>query len=608
MARHALLCLLFVVSLGSKGLAQNLRGHDDPSAELRRRCDVPCDMGGCEFNGCNTYHVSCRGGGCTIYDSTKPKCEGGGCEFNSCEKPTCGGGGCRFYNSVGGDAPRTEEVIKVKKHATFGEMTPEEIEASFKNSGNGAAAESTPPPVAPMLELEGDTGDVDGFKVADPPNLSISHYETEKAELIKTGQGGVLDASWTVGGRVKGRENIEKEKQLRDLDRWAAELKAEAEKEVELARTEKKKREEESGRIRSEADQEIAQAKRDKERLEQEAQKAADLARQWKEYSEQVEAQAALQKQEAEEAKLQNLRLEALEEEVKRKEEKEKEKEKGKAEDVVVDEVDEGVTATGAKAEARGDLMYVYDADIAFVNRVQILMMLCAVMLTFYVITQTDILPVSLELERMDRIGMAVFFHTLFCQYYLIGTFSSLINPKFGAIAACASWTSGSEAVLLVLKLAYAGTVVVLFLAALGKAEWFCRLFQVCSLLVAADAKIQAAATCPMKYATLGAVMTPYLLGLALYVMSLLIELKIFESKRGIALDVAANEEGNWEAIQLMDDKLVVLLKGMLTFDGVRRKFKTDEEQLDFGAGLGRSGGLSSGGVGEEMKRRRQAV
>ncbi|GMH77709.1 hypothetical protein TL16_g07503 [Triparma laevis f. inornata] len=445
--------------------------------------------------------------------------------------------------------------------------------------------------------MEGDTGGVDGFKVADPPNLSLNHYETEPAELIKTGQDGVLDASWTVGGRVKGRENIEREKQLRDLDRWAAELKAEAEKEVEIARTEKKKREEEANKARTDAGLEVAQVKREKERLEQEAQKAADLARQWKEYSEQVEKQAKEQKEKATEAKVQDEQLELAEEKMIEE----------------VKEVEEAQQTAPAKTAKTAATRYVYDEHIAFVSKVQMLIMLCSALLTFYMITQTDILPIDIATQKLDRIGAVIFFHTFFSQYYLIGTASTIMNPEFGAIASCARWDSGTEAVLIALTFGYVGTVVWLFLAALSKAEWFCRLFQVCSLLVAADAKIQAASSCPMKAVTMRGVLTPYLLGLALYVLSLLIEVKILESRAGLEWGLEAaeggGEEENWEVIQQMDDRLVGLLKALVMFGQPERKQKVEDEE-DGGGGLfshvGGGGGGGGGGVGDFSKRRRQ--
>jgi len=169
-------------------------------------------------------------------------CEGGGCTFSSCENPTCGGGGCTYYNCEGGDAPKVVKVKKFKKNKTFGSMDTDQIEAEFGakkggawEMGEGEEDSMKSPQVAAQ---HSDTGATNGFRI-DSPDIRITNYDREKADTITTGQDGVLDASWTVGGRVQGREDIERMKQIKDLDAWAQDVKKKAELEVKQAREER---------------------------------------------------------------------------------------------------------------------------------------------------------------------------------------------------------------------------------------------------------------------------------------------------------------------------------------------------------------------------------
>ena len=194
-------------------------------------------------------------------------------------------GGCTFVNCEGGDAPRVVVEKRIKKQKQFGSMTAGEIEEQFSKDKDQAGRDQGDLSSLHASSLSSahhsDTGEVDGFHVEDPEALAISNYKQEKPEMIKTGQGGALDASWTVGGRVSGREgehrgprafgvwrklgfvsflqslhwppsnlpaslfffstppDLEKMKQIKDLDAWARDVKEKAMHEVEKARLER---------------------------------------------------------------------------------------------------------------------------------------------------------------------------------------------------------------------------------------------------------------------------------------------------------------------------------------------------------------------------------
>ena len=458
MGKDSILGLAFVLSCVA---AQNLRGNlgpDDPG------CGIPCDMGGCEFNNCNSARVSCKGGGCEIRNSYQPRCQGGGCDYINCEEPNCEGGGCSYFNCKGGDTPKEVEEIKIKKHKTYGEMSAEELEASFRHSA------STPAPTAAaslpkQLKRQQDNGDVDGFRVQEPENLKIKNYETENSELVKTAQGGVLDASWTVGGRVKGRENVEKEKQLRDLDQWAKEVKQEAEKEVEDARKEKKRQQEEMERTHAQAMQEIEKAKRDKDHMEHEAQKAADLARQWKEYSEEIEAQ---QKREAngDGLVLGQGKAEEVKEEVEEK----------------TDAPAAGGTQNGGEAAAVPPSAEEVRMHNGVVNKIMALVIIGASGLTFYTVTtlREVILMDFSNWRALDAVKILTLCHSFFALLHFLLTTCAIIKPNFGSLLLCSPWNLWTGLMLLPLKFGYVLALIMRFLSGTPqKVEWFCRLCQV---------------------------------------------------------------------------------------------------------------------------------
>mmetsp|Transcript_24186 Transcript_24186/g.48100 ORF Transcript_24186/g.48100 Transcript_24186/m.48100 type:complete len:593 (+) Transcript_24186:92-1870(+) len=563
--------------------AQNLRGNlgpDDPG------CFVPCDMGGCEFNNCNSARVSCKGGGCEIRNSYQPRCQGGGCDYINCEEPNCEGGGCTYFNCKGGDAPKEVQEIKIKKQRTYGEMTAEELEASFRQSA------STPAPTAAVprqkqFKRQQDNGDVDGFRVQEPENLRIKNYETENSELVKTGQGGVLDASWTVGGRVKGREKVEKEKQLRDLDQWAKEVKQEAEKEVENARKEKKRQQEEMERTRAQAAEEIEKAKRDKDRMEHEAQKAADLARQWKEYSELIEAQ---QKKEANGDGL--VLGQGQVEEVKEKEEE------------VEAEVEEEETDTPAAEEAAkhndGEAATIpQSAYNGVVNKIMALVIIGASGLAFYAVTTLkDIILVDFsDLLALDAVKILMLNHIFFALLHFLLTICTLIKPDFGSLLLCSPRNLWTGLVLLPLKFGYVLALIMRFLSRTPqKVEWFCRLFQVCALFLVADYQVQSKSLCPTKSTGSGNSTIPYFIGLVAYSLNLLLEVKIFESKMKTWDD--EGEESQDEALLALLLELVPLRRSSMKKDddeerGGERNNLVEEEKKE-------SGGDSS------IKKRRQ--
>ena len=115
-----------------------------------------------------------------------------------------------------------------------------------------------------------------------PKANSEKNYGRLPSETIRTGQGGVLDAAHTVGGRLPSRVNAEDDLRKSDINQWAHGIRDEAIKAL-------KEQEEYSSDL-----------KRTSELKSAEADKAAELARQWKDYAEAVDAQSKSRVEEAE--------------------------------------------------------------------------------------------------------------------------------------------------------------------------------------------------------------------------------------------------------------------------------------------------------------------
>ena len=208
----------------------------------------------------------------------------------------------------GGDAPSTKEPEVWKPAETFERLSQDEKDALFNaptlpnfapprrdtDPDNslpddpldlaGGSSETTPPerPVAPHR----DTNTAGGFNV-ERPDMFAKKYDTLPSEQVKTPTG-VLDAAWTAGGRLPGREHIETTHRIEDLEAWADNLAALAEEKVGEARSEKDKTIQQADTLTSNVNFELRQEREANERQKHEAEKAAALALQWKEYSEQV--------------------------------------------------------------------------------------------------------------------------------------------------------------------------------------------------------------------------------------------------------------------------------------------------------------------------------
>ena len=115
-----------------------------------------------------------------------------------------------------------------------------------------------------------------------PKMNSEKNYGRLPSETIKTGQGGVLDAAYTVGGRIPSRVNAEDDLRKKDVNQWAHGIRDEAAKALT-----------DGSKYANDLQNENKQKKA-------EALQATELARQWKEYAEAVNAQSKSKVDEAE--------------------------------------------------------------------------------------------------------------------------------------------------------------------------------------------------------------------------------------------------------------------------------------------------------------------
>ncbi|GMH62893.1 hypothetical protein TrRE_jg4225 [Triparma retinervis] len=535
----------------------NLRGKGSPD---NPNCWIPCDMGGCEFVGCNSARVSCGGGGCNIISSTEARCEGGGCTFSGCVDPSCGGGGCTFWNSEGGDAPKVVKETRIKRQKTLGQMDPEEIavRAGVGGSGGGGGAEGGRETERDLPKGSiTDTGAANGFLIEDP-NIHARNYDREGADTVKTGQGGVLDASWTVGGRVEGREDVERMKQIEDLDAWARDVKKRAEEEVAKARREKLEADATSEEVARAANKAVEEAMKERERQEHEAMKSAELARQWKDYSEKVEAQA-----------------------------------RGRAEEIDV-----------AKEEA-GELREELErGDIAAASHLLVTLS-SSFVLSYYLVFYVHAGPSFGPSGGFSFPAARLFLHLFFMIFSFINALVTSIIPTVGAALLCAPVRAPPAAALCLLELLYALGAAVGLARERRKYGWFARLYQLAAIVVLLDFKVQARKHCPMYEARFLTCAMPFIVGSVLYGVCVALEAAIFRSLE----EVKGDGDG---ALDERDKKLGELLFDFFKTDGEAwREGKKNEEGLgvgvEMGVGVGgeeekkeAGGGIWAGGDGGE--------
>jgi hypothetical protein len=109
----------------------------------------------------------------------------------------------------GGDSPEVQGTAPPQFGGTFKHMSEQEREDLFNGApGAGEAAEAAEAAEATPMVQHSDSGQ--GLSVA-RPDLKAAKYDTQPAEQIRDGGGHVLDAKWTAGGRLPGREHIEQQ-------------------------------------------------------------------------------------------------------------------------------------------------------------------------------------------------------------------------------------------------------------------------------------------------------------------------------------------------------------------------------------------------------------
>ena len=275
------------------------------------------------------------------------------------------------------------------------------------------------------------------------------------------------------------------------------------------------------------------------------------MARQWKDYSDQIEkkSEAILKKRESEAA---------------------------------------GVHAPGVQAPAKPPQAEeqhpqrvneeVPVVSVQFINQIIAVGMFASMGLSYYMIFHTDVLFGQNDDFDATRHVVPIHLAMINCHsFFLIFTgvngISASIKHEFGAIALCAPWNLWTGLVLLFLFLFYFACTVQCFFNEKYKVGWSCRLAQLCSLIVILDFKIQSHGRCPIQRETFANSALPFLVSCCIFLMSLVVEVKIILAGAIVANTEDSGDLGDEDQAKMRDSKLHLLLLSIFSFD-----YFSDEE------------------------------
>jgi len=502
MASKLLLSIISVCFFIRNAFSQNIRGADPPA------CLTDCDGGGCDYNDCNSNAVACGGGGCTFTNCRNPSCPGGGCEFYSCTNPRCRGGGCSFIGCQGGDTPGGLEVVSEEEeeakggwdgkiHKSWSAMSSSEREEML------SVTTPAPRPESPELDTKRydnvDSGSIDGWEVPLPPKAK--EFKREKIDEVTTGNGGVLDSAWTVGGRVKGREYAEKDRHKVDLDEWANEVSKMAMDKVAIARAEAENVREIEGKGRSEAVKQMESERQIRRNKQHEAERAADLAIQWQKYAEEV---AELNEMQMGELTGENERLQ-----------KELDELKGRVPEFGLIEAAKDIDADRGESQSL-DHLYTHRENnnlsnhsnasnrttmkiVAATVAVSVLLTLYILFFTPYVTSYPPLLPTDFSpTPNLPRLRQAFLFasHTFFSIFSMLTATTATVAPPFATVVTCESLYSPGTVFHGITKLAYLVCCSYAFLTTELRVVWYFRLFQLVIVVAVTDWEIHERGGC----------------------------------------------------------------------------------------------------------------
>jgi hypothetical protein len=432
-------------------------------------------------------------------------------------------------------------------------MTAEEQDALFVP--NEATQRPTVPPPPPLTVVHHDTASSNGLAI-ERPDMFDKKYDTQPSEQVHTGQNGVLDAKWTVGGRIKGRENIETASRISDLEAWADSLAALAESKVAEARTDREKTLEQADKLSSNVAAELQQANEANQRQAHEAEKAAALALQWKEYSEQVKEQAEKQQAEAAEALKAAMSL------------------RDEAERAAL----QPQTPPAASPDDPADTRYVL-RNGGFASNIMFALLAATLALSSYALFFTDVILDLSARKPPQPVTALLYAHVFFVSHTCIAAISSTLAQDFGAIILC-SPSGISSAVVYLLYLAYMILLAASFLGAKYSVEWRCRLVQLIMAFIIADFKVQTLGHCDeeavvVSGTSFGKQVMPFYVSCVLFSFSLILEVKIVENSmyysEGYGAEGDDDGEGEDDKAAARDKELEKSLYSLLEFklDGI---------------------------------------
>jgi len=326
------------------------------------------------------------------------------------------------------------------------------------------------------------------------------------------------------------------------------------------------------------ANQAVEDAIRERERQEHEAMKSAELARQWKEYSEKVESQLKAREPEIAQAKEEAAELV--------KEEKAMRGGGGVQERQGVAKEGHGV---------RDDDFHDEELMLSRALWKQLVITITVSALFSYVVVfRTDMVVVPDDLS-VAAMSSHIFF-TVFCG---INAMVASAKPDIGIGILCSPLSSAPAFGIVALNFGYLVVAGICFLRERHKFGWCTRLVQLCVVAVLFDFNVQTRAHCPIAGAKFSNSALPFFGGLVLYSMSMLLEIAVAKSWDGI-------ESGGDGAER--DRRLEALLFDIFMADRAwngkkneegRRIWEEDEKKE-----AGGEGRVEGGGSG--MKRRQQ--